>query len=217
MCGRFSQGGEEVVVPIGDRQFRFAFSGNFNLAPSQRAGVIIPRDTELVPEAYVWGFIPHFQKTKPKFKPINARSEGVMKNGIFRGAVGGRRCLVPATGWYEWKTEHGHKFPWRTVRRDQQPIFFAGFYAHAEPDGVPVDTFAILTRDASPEVAHIHDRMPVIVPDKDLGRWLDPKSDSFRTILEKPLLTGFESYPVTPAMNSPKFNSPECLKPLAKS
>ena len=203
-----------MKLKIAGNDYRFSFPPNFNLAPSQRAGVILPRAGELVGESLRWGFLAPWAKDA-KFAPINARSETVFTNAVFRGAIGARRCLVPASGWYEWQTVAGKKQPWRTVRLTDKPIFLAGIYSHAEPPDLgPVDTFALLTRDAAPEVAHIHDRMPVIVPEADAGDWLDSESSRFRSILEKPLIAGFESYRVDARMNSPKFNGPECLRPL---
>ncbi|MES3030923.1 MAG: SOS response-associated peptidase [Patescibacteria group bacterium] len=217
MCGRFSQNGEEMRVAIHGERFAFQFQKNFNLAPSQRAGVIFPRGEEIVGEGFRWGFIPHWAKENPKVKPINARVEGITTSPLFRGAIGGRRCLVPASGWYEWKTENGGKQPYRIIRQKEKPIYFAGIYAHAEPGGEATDTFAIVTREASSELTFVHNRMPVVVPDDLLGEWLDTKSDRFRSILEKPLLTGFEFYPVDRRMNTPAFNGPECLRPLPDS
>jgi putative SOS response-associated peptidase YedK len=157
------------------------FAPRYNIAPSQRVlGVRNTKDgtgRELV--ALRWGLIPSWAKDESiGLKTINCRSETALEKPMFRTLYERRRCLVPADGFYEWKTIPGRrtKQPMLIeVREDGKPTTFAmaGLWDRwRQPDGTAVDSVTILTRAANEAIAPVHDRMPVIVAPGGWDDWL---------------------------------------------
>ena len=176
MCGRF------VITspPAALRQvFGYAeqpnFPPRFNIAPTQPVPVIIIENGARHFRLMRWGFLPAWVKDPKQFSlVINARSETVLEKPAFKNAIKRRRCLIPADGYYEWHTSVNRKRPYFIQRRDGQPV---GFAALAEtwmgPNGEELDTVAIVTAAASPDLAVLHHRVPVTIAPADFERWLD--------------------------------------------
>jgi putative SOS response-associated peptidase YedK len=126
-----------------------------------------------------WGLVPSWAKDLSfGNRCINARAETLATAAAFRGAYEARRCLVPASAFYEWSGPKGHRIKWRIVLKDEPLFALAGlweWWKERAPDATPVHTYTIVTTDANGALAHIHDRMPVIVAPKDYARWLDPQ------------------------------------------
>src|SRR5476649_843692 len=155
----------------------------FNIAPTQLARVIrIGEGGEREAVLLRWGLVPFWAKgLSAGTKMINARSEGIEEKPAFRAAVRQRRCLVPATGFFEWKGVPGRKQPYAITLADRPLFAFAGLWESWRPaDGDAVETFTIVTTDANPGVAEIHDRMPVILPPDEEDRWLCGEADDAR-------------------------------------
>jgi putative SOS response-associated peptidase YedK len=180
MCGRFLFTSPPEAV---GRAFEIAVTDNFppryNVAPTQPIAII--RRTERGQREFAlarWGFIPSWAKSdfleKTGGKPlINARGETVAEKPTFRSAFRRRRCLVPADGFYEWKTEGGARQPY-LIRPSEGGVFgFAGVWETAlDPDGGEIDTAAIITTEAGPDLSTLHSREPVVITRDDYGRWL---------------------------------------------
>jgi putative SOS response-associated peptidase YedK len=149
-----------------------------NIAPTQDvAAVRLGEDGARHFVTLRWGLIPSWAKDATiASKMINARGETVAEKPAFRSAFRARRCLIPADGFYEWKTEDGAKQPYRIVRADRTPFAFAGLWERWDKasDGVPVETSTIITTDANETLQAIHHRMPVILDAADFAAWLDP-------------------------------------------
>lgn len=220
MCGRFtlSTPGEALA-----RVFHLAeaplFSPRYNLAPSQMAGVVRLQNAQREWALLRWGLIPSWA-TDPKiaYNLINARSETASAKPSFRDAFRKRRCLVAADGFFEWRKEGKAKQPFLIRRADQQPFAFAGLWERWQPPkGDPLETFTILTTSANTQLASLHDRMPVILDTGDHAAWLDPEQPIDRLqALMRPLPDDVLSLvPVSSRVNSPKFDDPDCVKPLA--
>ena len=188
MCGRFVRATEaRQFTDLIDEMATFSdikLPPRFNIAPTQQALVAREhpdtRVRELVPLR--WGLVPHWSKdSKTGAKLINARSETAAIKPSFRDSFKARRCLVATDGWYEWKVTPAGKVPMfiHRITSDGEivPFFFAGLWASwrdkATPDADPLETFTILTREASPALTEVHDRMPVILPQSAYGAWLD--------------------------------------------
>jgi putative SOS response-associated peptidase YedK len=127
-----------------------------------------------------WGLVPSWAKDLAfGTHTINARAETLATAPAFRGAFEGRRCLVPANAFYEWSGPKGHRVKWRIVVKDEPLFALAGLWEwwkdRKDPDAKPVHSYTIVTTDANAALAHIHDRMPVIIPAQHYARWLDPK------------------------------------------
>ena len=123
-----------------------------------------------------WGLIPSWAKDeKIGYKLINARGETVAEKPSFRAAFKRRRCLIPATGFFEWqKTTDRTKQPYHITLADGRPFAFAGLWERWEQGGPPVETCSIITTSATEELQPIHDRMPVILPTEAYDEWLAP-------------------------------------------
>lgn len=126
-----------------------------------------------------WGLIPSWMKETKRSRPlINARGETVLEKASFRNAMRRRRCLIPASGFYEWQGDvPGRKQCHLVARPDGGPIAFAGLWEHwMGPGGEELESAAIITTAANAVLQPIHDRMPVIIEPEDFGRWLDAEA-----------------------------------------
>lgn len=131
---------------------------------------------------------------------------------MFKGAFARRRCLVPAMVFYEWRKGPGGKQPCAAARRDGQLMAFAGLWeGWKDPDGNVVRTFAIVTTDAGPDVAELHDRMPVILEASDWPVWLGEVEGDPAALLRPSPAGTLRIWPVSRAVNTPANNGPELL------
>jgi putative SOS response-associated peptidase YedK len=220
MCGRYM-----LTTPVDAlRQlFRFKERPNlpprYNIAPTQDVPIVRrTRDgagRELI--MVRWGLVPYWA-SDPKIgnRLINARGESVARTAAFREAYQRRRCLVPADGFFEWRKDGGTRVPLLVRRRDQAPFAFAGLWERCpQPGGGVLRSCTIITCPANELVARIHDRMPVILSPDDYERWLDPSQADGRTLLVPYPAAELEALAVSPRVNSPQNDDPECIAPLA--
>jgi putative SOS response-associated peptidase YedK len=178
---------------------------------------IDPRDDQRKVVFARWGLIPSWMKEKPKVPHINARAETVQKLPLFREAFAKRRCLIPATGFYEWQKRTDGKQPFRFRRKDLEPFAVAGIWEFARLKGEDILSAAMIVGEANPLVGGIDDRMPVILMSDDYDRWLDPamEIDDLKALL-KPYDPGLmEVYAVSRVVNSVKNDTEACIEPLA--
>jgi putative SOS response-associated peptidase YedK len=166
-----------------------------------------------------WGLIPSWTKDIRAAKPlINARAETLAEKPSFRSLLKSRRCLVPASGFYEWKKEGNRKIP-HYFRLTDEPLFsFAGLYdSWHNPEGVSVSTYTIVTCEANSLVAPVHDRMPVILSRENEERWLAPDPitpEDLKQILV-PFLPGrMDAMPVSDLVNNPAIDDERLVRPL---
>jgi len=185
----------------------------FNIAPTQEAPVVrVAASGEREIAMLRWGLVPAWAKElKVGTRMINARAEGVDSKPAFRDAVKRRRCIVPATGFFEWQGEAGRKQPFAITARDQPLFAFAGLWERWKPDtGEAVETFTIVTTDANPAVAKIHDRMPVILPMDAIDTWLTGPPESALALL-KPYEAEVNLRPVGKFVSNVNNEGPQCL------
>jgi putative SOS response-associated peptidase YedK len=219
MCGRFTLFASIPVLsktfeaPVGDD-----LAPRYNIAPTQPVLVLrFPPGSERREFARArWGLIPSWARDPSVGnRLINARSETAHEKPAFRAAFRSRRCLIPASGFYEWRRVEQKKQPYFIRMRDGGLFAIAGLWeAWDAPDGTHVETCAILTTGANPLVSPLHDRMPVIIEPVQYDRWLDPRIGKPEDL--KPLLAPYppepmDAYPVSPRVNSPAVDDPECL------
>ncbi|MEO1128723.1 MAG: SOS response-associated peptidase [Planctomycetota bacterium] len=181
MCGRYaiSSPGFREVAGFSIREWLESawgpdgrFTPRFNIAPSQAAPVLrLARDGALSMDALRWGLVPPWGTPSTR-APINARCETVSTKPMFREAFSRRRCVVPATGFYEWQGARAPKMPWYIHPFDGQGFLFAGLW-ETGGDG----TFTIVTTEANDALRDLHERMPVVLQPAQAERWLDPKTD----------------------------------------
>lgn len=175
MCGRYALHAHPQVIAL---QFELAsmqeVRARYNIAPASQ--VLIVRAGEGAAQAALvrWGLVPRWAKDPAiGAKLSNARAESVAEKPSFREAFRRRRCLIPASGFYEWKPEAGRRQPYYVHPAQGELFAFAGLWeAWRGPEGV-LETCAIITTDANAVMRSIHDRMPVIVAQRDYACWLD--------------------------------------------
>jgi putative SOS response-associated peptidase YedK len=185
----------------------------FNIAPTQMAPVVrLGENGAREVEMLRWGLVPAWAKDLAVgTKMINARCEGVEAKPSFRAAVRSRRCLVPATGFFEWQGPAGRKQPFAITLPDRPVFAFAGLWERWKPaSGEAVETFTIVTTDANESVAAIHDRMPVILPAESENAWLAGESAAACKLLT-PYSGEVRLRAVSRVVSNSKVDVPECL------
>ena len=183
MCGRYYRRSDKQRIAeafkLGKLPDDFVLPPDFNVAPSTFQPVIRANretgDREL--EMMRWGLLPYFAKSPADFKSfstINAKAETVATAPTWRRPFERRRCLVPADGFYEWKTTgFKKKQPYAFAMTSGEPFAFAGLWdAWKEADGGWLTSYAIITTEPNELMATVHSRMPVILKPSDYDRWL---------------------------------------------
>jgi putative SOS response-associated peptidase YedK len=225
MCGRYLL---KAPADALRRAFGFVEQPNlmprYNIAPTQDVAVIRERREpkgERTLQLLRWGLIPSWaEDMKGGAKLINARAEGISERPSFREAFQKRRCLVPADGFYEWRTEGKLKQPYLIQRRDRAPFAFAGLWERWVPKTQPpepayIDSFTIVTTEANALLRPLHARMPVILAPEDYARWFDRgASEAELKALLKPAPEDLLAYvPVSPRVNAAAPDDADLIEP----
>jgi putative SOS response-associated peptidase YedK len=220
MCGRFTQKAERKTI---EKEFAVKidqdklFRTSYNIAPTQIIGAI--RTIEGIREYanLKWGLIPSWSKDDSfAAKLINARAETLAEKASFRDAYKKRRCLIPATGFYEWKKTADGKQPHYFFMKEKEAFGFGGLWEEwlDKESGELVETCTIITTEANEILQPIHERMPVIIGQKDYKNWLDEKEnnpDKLKDFLKPFSADKMSSHTVSKAVNTPTNNSPELI------
>jgi putative SOS response-associated peptidase YedK len=229
MCGRYVPPREadmERVWHIGRRSPNPFDQIRYNVTPSSQVPILIRLDDGAVELLYVrWGLIPAWWK-KQSLPPLtfNARSEEAAGKPMWRKSLTSSRCLMPALGWYEWN--EGEQVRAVTGKVTNQPYFhyspnsdliaFAGLWSVWEPPGAAaVLSCALLSKEAAPDIANIHHRMPVVVHPDDYNAWLDPGTpmDAVQAIIADSR-QDVVGYRVSTQVNDVRNDFPELIEQL---
>jgi len=216
MCGRFT-----LTIDINRVAQRFGVAPSiqvaprYNVAPTQDVVAIMRNGTAHL-DLLRWGLIPSWAKdASGGVRMINARAETLAEKPSFKRLLHGRRCLVVADGFYEWKQEQGGKTPMYITLKDQEPFAFAGLWdSWNSPEGQQVRTCTIITTEPNELMASIHNRMPTILPQQAIEEWLDPaqRDDQALLSLLKPYSADeMAARPVSRKVNNPKYDSAELI------
>jgi len=221
MCGRFAQ-----TTPIDDliRLFRIA-SGmaanpRFNLAPTQPVQVVRETNQGRILQQTRWGLVPDWAPDLRRGASlVNARAETVFKKRTFSKLARTQRCVVPASGFYEWRDTPTGKMP-TLFTPCEDPIFrFAGLWsAWADDAGTLVYTCTILTTAANKTIAPFHHRMPVILTEDGTEAWLEratTEPDALRPLLCSATEDAIRLRPVSRRVNNVRHDDPDCWNPPA--
>jgi putative SOS response-associated peptidase YedK len=227
MCGRYATFGPvslsreaktvldqlelDIVSQINQRD------DQFNIAPTQKALVMASGEHGYEVKPLRWGLIPSWAKDE-KFgaKAINARAETVASKPAFRTAFKKRRCLVPASGYFEWRVEEGGKQPYFIHDPAGDLLMFAGLWDAWKPIGGEdwIRTFTIVTGEPGKVSGDIHDRQPVILPPDLWAVWCDGKPDEAASVLDVVPEATLAYYPVPKAVGSPRNKGRELVEPI---
>ena len=224
MCGRFTSQAKpkeiekEFDVKVSDNEL---FTPRYNIAPTQTIAAVLESDGKRIIEGLRWGLIPGWAKDQSiGSKMINARAETLAEKPSFKNAFRSHRCIIPASGFYEWqKQTKGAKQPFYFRIKDKDIFGFAGLYEHwlDKETGEQIETCTIITTEANKVLEPIHERMPVILKPEDYEQWLDAKekdTDKLQKLLALYPSEEMESYQVSKAVNSLSNDSPELLEEI---
>jgi putative SOS response-associated peptidase YedK len=218
MCGRFG-----LYLDDGFQEY-FSLEGEqvevrnlYNIAPGYDAAVIT-RNSPNKLEFMNWGLLPPWEKVfNNRYKRINARAETVATMPSYRHAFNSQRCIVPISFFYEWARQGKTKIPYLFHDTKNKWLGLAGLYEVAtDAGGKEWHTFTIITTKANKVVSAIHDRMPVILTQKQMDTWLDKEAshEDLLKMLDSYESKTFEKYEVTQEVNSAEHNEPSLIKPV---
>jgi putative SOS response-associated peptidase YedK len=194
------------------------FPPRYNVAPTQPVAVVRLNEGGRQFVLMRWGLLPSWVRDPKTFSLlINARGESLSEKPAFRAAIKRRRCLIPADGFYEWKSEGDRKQPYVVRARSGGSFVFAGLWeTWTGPNGEELDTVAIVTTEANTALRHIHGRMPVILAPEDFGLWLSGNGDAVavRALIRPAPADMLEAFPVSTAVNRVANDDPKLLEPL---
>ena len=220
MCGRYasSRPADDLAAHFhADEPIAERLAPSYNVAPTDPVYAVLQREQSRQLRVVRWGLVPSWAKDpKVGARFINARRETVAEKPAFRAAYRRRRCLLPADGYYEWQRQDGGKQPHYLTSYDGAPLAMAGLYeVWSGPDDRRLWTAAVLTTEAPDDLGHIHDRTPLLVPEQDWARWLDPSSADPGADLLVPASAGrLRAWPVGLAVGNVRNNTPSLVEPV---
>ena len=224
MCGRYALHGpfnrrdpawvaqwlEQLISTTGGE-------ARYNIAPSQAVPAYVAGQNAAQVRMLRWGLIPAWAKdAKMAWHTINARAETVVEKPAYRGAWrAGRRCVIPASGWYEWLAEGKLKQPWYVHPADDtNPVGLAGLWdSWRQPDGTPLDTCTIITVAAGTAISPLHDRQPLVLDPARWQTWLHDTPQVAADMLRTPE-HGWTYHKVSRAVNTARTEGPALLVPI---
>ncbi len=219
MCGRYS------LICIDDLGNRFRVfnpmmgaRSKFNVSPASEMPVIVRKEKDAI-SLMRWGLVPHWTKDiRAALRPINVRAESLVENPLFRSLLKTGRCLVPASGFYEWKKEGKQKVPFY-VTVPESPIFaFAGLCdTRVGQDGTMHATYTIITCEPNALLKEVHNRMPVILSRENEERWLSrtpTARQDLSSILAPYPASAMAMVPVSDRVNNPAVDDERLVQPL---
>jgi putative SOS response-associated peptidase YedK len=197
-----------------------AVEPRYNLTPGRAVAVVRERDGRRRLDALQWGLIPFWAKDASIGRRlINARLDSVAEKPAYREAWQRRRCLIPASGFYEWsEPRDGRKRPYFIRPRDEPLLAIAGLWERwRTPAGEKLETCVVVTTDANAQLARIHDRMPLLIPRDAQALWLDPKSslEDVLKLAERPPTV--DAHPVGFGVNDPKNDDEALIAPVKEA
>ncbi len=220
MCGRYiiTADGQQLALRFGAEPPAAGVAARYNAAPTQQLPVIVNAEPSAI-QLLNWGLVPAWARNKTGGAPlINARLETAATRPSFRDAWQRRRCLVLADGFYEWQRPPRGKVPLRITLKSNEPFAFAGLWEEwrGASDAPALRTFTILTTTPNDLMAPIHQRMPVILRPEQEAAWLDTESDqNWQHVLGPYPSDAMTAYPVSSRVNSPRYDDPTLIEPLA--
>ncbi|HRH40849.1 MAG TPA: SOS response-associated peptidase [Pyrinomonadaceae bacterium] len=221
MCGRYTNKAKKEEI---EAEFKvnvsqeYHFEPRYNIAPTQIIDVVLETKGERIINQLKWGLIPGWAKDDSlAAKMINARAETLAEKPSFKNAFKSRRCIIPATGFFEWKKTKEGKQPFYFHLKDKELFGFAGLYENwlDKQTGELLETCTIITTEANTVLQPIHERMPVILKPEDYDQWLDEKekdTGKLQNLLMPYSAQEMDSYQVSKSVNSPFVDSPELIE-----
>ena len=220
MCGRYTLSAtpQELLTLFALSELP-TLMPRYNIAPTQQIPVVRCIDSQGGPERRLhrirWGLIPAWSKSGGEGKPlINARSETIEEKPSFREGYQKRRCLVPASGFYEWERSGSQKQPYYVGLTKWRTFAMAGIWEQwKSPSGEIIQSGCILTTEANPVLKPFHHRMPVILSPQDYATWLGGNPSELRPLLKPFPAAQMQAVAVSTYVNNTRNDDPSCIKP----
>lgn len=225
MCGRFTL---NIQMSLWEERFGvdpadLEIKPRYNIAPTQQIPVVRNDGGRNVLTMMRWGLVPPYEKEfKTRYSTINARDDRILESRIYKGPFMSQRCLIPATGFYEWKVlADKSKQPMHIRLKSEEPFAFAGIWERwHEPNNPDLEeklSYSIITTEPNSLMAEIHNRMPVILPPELYAEWLSPGNQDLGGSKEfllpyDPRL--MEAYPVSGLVGNVRNDGPELIERL---
>lgn len=226
MCGRYAIRTDPTTLAAEfatEDRTEGAVDADYNVTPTKTVPIVVERFTGAGTERSLrpvrWGLVPTWAKDPGSGPPmINARAETLTTKPAYAEAASRRRCLMPATGWYEWQPDARRRQPYLCTRGDGASLAMAAVFSTWWPPDTaaagPLVTCAVVTTSATGALADIHHRMPLVLPEDRWADWLDPRRTEIIELLEPPapeLLAQLELRPVSTEVNNMRNNHPRLL------
>jgi len=223
MCGRYVLKAtlQQLTETYGaEPEGIYTLEPNYNVAPSAHMPVVLELEGRRLIRPHRWGLIPFWaDSVKTGYSMINARAETLAEKKSFKGPFASQRCIVPANGFYEWKTTKSAKAPHFIKRKKPELMHFAGLYGQwNDGKGEIVDSYTIITTRANKPASELHDRMPAMLLPGEFNTWLDPSNNNLTMLggLLRPWPDDdTEFYRVSDEVGNVRNNRPELLEPYS--
>jgi len=230
MCGRAYETytDEELVIRYQNERLKrnpLGLIPNYNMSPTHLSPVLFIRNGEKAIERFRWGLIPFWAKdvkSAEKYSLINAKAEEIHEKRSYKTPFEKRRCIVPLSGFFEWKAEEDKsKRPFAIHFKDEQIMSAAGVWELfvSQETGEEIHSFSIITTEPNSFMKGIHRRMPAFIPKEREDEYLDPQNkniEAIRNLIIQPCPSDWmAAFEVSTLVNSPKNNTPEVLKPIS--
>ncbi|MDP3070407.1 MAG: SOS response-associated peptidase [Opitutaceae bacterium] len=222
MCSRFlllQQHYRDLLARLG-LAAPAEFLSRYNIAPGSAIPLVRTKPAGRTPAPLSltrlhWGLVPAWAKSADGELLVNARAETLATKPSFRDAFRARRCIIPASGFYEWEAVGRARQPWLFRRRDEQPFGLAGLWeSWRAPDGAVFETCAVITTEPNPLMRPIHHRMPVMLDEAACRAWLEPGEPAALQALLRPAdAATMTATAVGPHVSNVRHEGPECLAP----
>ena len=221
MCGRktLTKDAQTIIeeLLIDEWEQKDEYSPSYNIAPTQNSPVLVYNNNRKI-EHMRWGLIPSWAKDKSiGTKMINARGETLLEKPSFKNLVSSKRCIVITDGYFEWQNIGAIKTPHYFHDPEKKILPMAGLWDEwRSANGELMKTYTVITTTPKPEFAHIHNRMPVILPHPAIDIWVNTRDHTPAVAMDHilPYQDELAVYPVSTLVNSPKNNSARCITPI---
>ena len=219
MCGRktLTRDLQSIIEELAiDEYLDDGFEPSYNIAPTQFSPVLIGKDDSRVLKRMKWGLIPSWSKDDAiGSKMINARSESLLEKPSFQNLVHQNRCVVITDGYFEWKKGNEGSQPFYISHPKKKLLPMAGLWTTWKSSSSRmISSYTVITTNPQKAIAHIHNRMPVILNPTAIDEWIQCEKNTPDIAMANlvPYAGNLSFYPVSTFMNSPKNNSKECIR-----
>lgn len=209
---------EEFHIDLSDIE---DFNPSYNIAPTHKAPILLKNNKERIVKNMRWGLIPSWAKDLSiGSNMINARSESLLDKTSYQNLINQNRCIIFSDGYYEWKNTNGNKQPYYITSPDKKTLAMAGLWTEWQSNNSEIIySFTIITTKAQSNLSMIHNRMPVILEENNIEKWISCKENSVSSAQKLLLVTNIDldHYRVSSFVNSVKNNTQKCIEKIRPS